>query len=556
MEDPRCYRSKSGDAERTGREGRPISVRGRGWPQDRPPSRPGRHHQADGDAHLVVGDSQDRAPLFDAIRQHLEAHYTPFHVPAHTGGRGMDPQFRKSVGRGLALMDLTELPGLDNLLAPEGPIKEACELAALLYGADRTFFLVNGASAGIAAMILACLPHGGDILLPRDVHVSAINALVLSGGKPIYIKPRIHGDFALPLGPSPEDISRAISLHPDVGALLVVRPNYYGVAIDIERVVALGKKYGKIVMVDEAHGAHWRLHEGFPEDALSAGADIVVQSTHKTGGSLTQTAMLHVKSARINIHRLAGSLRLLQTTSPSYVLMASLDAARRQMAIRGRELLDGLLQLAALVRHGIARIPGLRCLEASNLDASAGFVGIDPTRLVINVTGLGITGIEAGRWLRKNCRVEVEFCDFSNVIAILSLGNTERDARKLVRGFRQLARACGTPAGVPSLDAGGTSPAHLGPRWADTLERLLSPPKQGLSPREAFWARSAPVPLCDAVGRVSAEAVVMYPPGVPAVCPGDEIDKERVEALELARGAGADFLATSRDLEFIRVVAD
>lgn len=488
-------------------------------------------------------------------------------MPGHKQGRepgpasGIDPEFAGFLGRNVLAMDLTELPGLDDLHAPEGAIRMAEELASELFGADHTFFLVNGTSAGIQAAIIAACGPGDGVILPRDVHRSAIGGLILSGASPVYIPAAIDPVFGIPLGPEPGSLLDALKAHPSARLVVLMNPNYYGVTRDLRYSVDLCHQYDKIVVVDEAHGAHFAFHDALPPPGLSAGADIVVQSTHKTLGSLTQSSMLHVKGRRVDMARLRQALRILQTTSPSYILMASLDAARRRMAVCGRELVDRAVKLAERARGSISGIIPGGCLELPAPSARAGDLAgagdvarigdasmlLDPTKITISSREIGMSGYEAGRLLREGYGVQVEFADIWNLLVMVTIADRDEDIDHLIEAIRGVSEARGTE--VPGI-AGGS-------KYLQILQRMgevFTTPPQRLPPRQACLGGTEAVPLREAAGRVSAEIVAPYPPGIAVICPGEEITQGVIEFLTVARELGAKFQGPEDpDLAFLRV---
>ncbi|WP_333870828.1 aminotransferase class I/II-fold pyridoxal phosphate-dependent enzyme [Desulforamulus putei] len=463
--------------------------------------------------------TQQRAPLWEALVKHLTAPGAQFHIPGHRSGEAIPPEFLQLAGPGMFRMDLTEIPGLDDLHNPQGAIAEAMELAAGAYGADKSFFLVNGTSCGLMALILACCGPGDKIIVPRNAHRSVVSGLILSGAIPVYYQPAVLDDFACLAGPDVLQIKKLLSENRDVKAVLAVNPTYYGVAGDIASLSAVCHGAGVPLLVDEAHGAHLRFHPELPPDALSCGADAVVQSTHKTGGSLTQSSMLHLKGKRVDHGRVAEALRMLQSTSPSYLLMVSLDVARRQLALKGRELLDKSLRLAGWCRDKLSKMQGLRVLNRERLGA-AGAAFLDPTRLTISLLPSGLTGYRTAELLHHRYHVHVEMADAAGVVAVISLGTNVEDCRRLIWAIEELVV---TEAG---------DPLHLPepPR--------LPPPVVALAPREAWQKPGKDVSLENSLGMICGETVAVYPPGIPVICPGEVIEQPVLDYLLEVRQQG------------------
>lgn len=457
---------------------------------------------------------QKMAPLFDALCLHTGEAAARLHVPGHRLGAALPEALTGREGRALYEFDLTELPGLDDLHRPAGAIAEAEGLAARAFGAWRTFFLVNGSTAGIHALMTAV--GGKKVLAPRDAHRSVIGGLVLSGAEPVYVWPGIVPGFGIAAGFDTARYAEALAEHPDTAAVLVLYPNYYGVAGDLAGLARLCRSVGKPLLVDEAHGAHLRFHPELPADAMTAGADASVQSTHKFGGSLTQSSMLHLAGPDYE-KAVAGALSLLQTTSPSYVLMASLDLARRQMALVGEKLLKRALDLARYVRGRLEKIKGIAVLAKSDLPCEQ---SLDNSKLVISVRDLGLTGYQAAEILSKRHRVFVEMADNYNLVVCVTIGATREDCDSLVLALKDLAR---------SKRAGGKE---------GRLPELPAAARQVMLPRAAWFAAAEQVPLEEAEGRVSAETAAVHPPGIPVLTPGEEITGDVLDYLRDVRRLG------------------
>ncbi|MBP7331631.1 MAG: Arginine decarboxylase [Firmicutes bacterium ADurb.Bin373] len=454
-------------------------------------------------------NDQRGAPLFAALIKHARQNPAGFHIPGHGQGRGLPPELAGQAGQALCALDLTELPGLDDLHNPAGPIAAAQDLAAKIYGSDRSFFLVNGTTAGIHALITA-LVRQRKVLVTRNAHRSALGGLVLSGADPVYVLPDIIPDFEIECGVTPAVIRQALAGDPGAAAVLTVRPNYYGVAADLDGMVQAAHEAGMPVLVDEAHGAHLRFHRDLPRDAMDAGADAAVQSTHKLGGSLGQSAMLHLRGDLVDSGAVAAALRLLQTTSPSYLLMASLDLARRRLSRQGGDLMERALCLARSVRDRLAGCRDLRILTAACLPG--GNCRLDSTKLVISVRNLGLTGYQVSELLVARYKVFVEMADFYNIVAFISTGATAEDCDRLVEALRDIAAR-------NKLHALPPQPA------APSLYKKV------MKPRDAWFARSRKAPLAGARGKISAEFIAVYPPGIPVLHPGEEITDEIYEYL-------------------------
>ena len=482
--------------------------------------------------------NQNQTPLIDALKTSISRPHAPFYTPGHKRGAGISPILTDLIGKDVFRADLTELAELDNLFTPESAILAAQELAAAAFGAEKTYFLVNGSTCGIEAAIIATCGINDKIIMPRNVHSSVIYGLILSGAIPIFINPEYDENLDIAHSIKPEDLKATLAQHPDAKAVLMVYPTYYGVCGDLKSIAQITHQYNIPLIVDEAHGAHFHFHPHLPTSALTAGADLTIQSIHKTLGAMTQASMLHIQGNRINIDRLNKALQLVQSTSPSFILLASLDAARQQMAVNGEILMFQTLQLAEIARIEISQIPGLSVLEIPQINKN-GFFDLDKTRLTVNVANLEITGFVAEDMLNE-MGVTPEFSSLQNLTFIISLGNNKSDIGELVQGFKKLTQ-------IPQL----TSRYKICKYNNDAIiDHVLC-----ISPREAFFADSETLPLEKTVNRICAENICPYPPGIPVLMPGELITKTALEYLQKIQSSGG-FISGCVDsnLQTVKVV--
>ncbi len=473
--------------------------------------------------------SQAQTPLLTAIKECANSSHAPFYTPGHKRGVGISPSLIDIFGKSIFTADLPELTELDNLFAPSGVINQAQDLAAQAFGATRTWFLVNGSTCGIEAAIMATCGAGDKIILPRNVHSSVIAGLILSGTIPIFINPEYDAVLDISHSITPESITQALHQHPDAKAVLMVYPTYYGVCGDVVSIANIVHQYNIPLILDEAHGAHFAFHPDLPISGLAAGADICVQSIHKTLGAMTQASMLHVQGNIVNYERISKALQLVQSTSPSYILMASLDAARAQMALQGHSLITQTLHLANTAHENLNKIPSISSLHQSPAyQRGLGGFNLDPTRLTIKVSNLGITGFEADEILETQLEVRSELASLHNLTFIISIGNTQQDINKLIQAFNTLARMAPINKNNTKLN----STKYL---WNNltALNSLLH-----ISPREAYFAASETLPLDQTYSRISAETICPYPPGIPVLMPGEIITKEALEYLQKVKTLG------------------
>ncbi|MDI6871696.1 MAG: hypothetical protein QME79_10145 [Bacillota bacterium] len=499
-----------------------------------------------------MGRGQRSAPFLEAVLRQATAGGQVFHTPGHKKGRAGDPRWRDLLKGALSLdIDPPALPSPaapETAVAPAAAVKAAEELLAGLYGARRSFFLVNGATVGLQALLLATVA-GGSLLLPRHAHRSVFGALALADAEPVYLPGAIDPFWGLPLAPRLPSPPR----FPAVQGVLAVYPDYYGLACDLagwRDALTGGTRHAQPTaagpipfLVDEAHGPHLPFLPGcsspetpLPRPALELGADAVVQSPHKLLGSLVQSAWLHLAGERptgraaVDPARVEAALSALTTTSPSFLLLASLDATRRWAAAEGQEAYRRLAGLALETRAAIAALPGLRCLDGPEA-LRLGYVALDPAKLTVSVRDLGLSGPEAEAFLRWR-GIRAELADPLNVLFLLSPADTPETTSALVAALAALAKAAGRPADRARLTARRPTGAPPPEETAALLGEVMAlPPERALSPREALLRPSEAVPLGQAAGRVAARAVGIYPPGIPVVAPGEVVTAAHVELL-------------------------
>lgn len=457
--------------------------------------------------------NQNLTPLFTVLKDiYAKNNVTPFHVPGHKQGNGMDKEFLDFMGKNPLKIDVTIFKMVDGLHHPTSHIKKAQELAADAYGVNQSFFAVNGTSGAIQAMILAVVKSGEKILVPRNVHKSVSAGIILSGAIPVYMNPEIDTNLGIAHGVKPQTVEKTLEQHPDAKAVLIINPTYYGVATDIKKITDIVHSFDLPLIVDEAHGPHLHFHEDLPLSAVDAGADICCQSTHKIIGAMTQMSLLHVNSTRVNPARIQQILSLLHTTSPSYPLMASLDCARRQIATKGRELISEAIELANYARAELNKIPGVYSFGEEIL-GKGGVFAFDPTKLSISVKEMGITGFELERILIEEYNIQMELSDFYNALGVITFGDSKESIDKLINSIKDISL-----------------------RFFDTKEmkpmksvRIPAVPEQVLIPREAFYSETNIVPFEQSEDKICAEMIMAYPPGIPIITPGERISKEIIE---------------------------
>ena len=478
---------------------------------------------------------QEDAPIYEALEQFRRMRIVPFDVPGHKRGRG-NPELSELLGDRCVNIDVNSMKPLDNLCHPVSVIKAAEELAAEAFGAAHAFLMVGGTTSAVQSMALACCKKGDKIIMPRNVHRSIINALVLCGARPVYVNPDVDRHLGISLGMKVEQVEQAIRDNPDAVAVFVNNPTYYGICSDLRTIVEAAHSHGMKVLVDEAHGTHFYFGENFPVTAMAAGADMASVSMHKSGGSLTQSSLLLV-GKDMHPGYVRQIINLTQTTSASYLLLSSLDISRRNLALRGREAFARVAELAEYAREEINRIGGYYAFgdELVNRDSVYAF---DPTKLSVHTLDIGLAGIEVYDILRDEYDIQIEFGDLGNMLAYLSIGDRKQEVERLVSALADIKR-----------------------RYQKDKTGMLSqeyiPPRVVMTPQESFYAPKEQLPIQEAEGRICSEFVMCYPPGIPILAPGEEITDEIIEYILYAKEKGCSMTGPEDEkIEKLNVVTE
>ena len=466
-------------------------------------------------------DNGLRAPIAEAMKAYAADGARAYHTPGHKQGLGAHPLLKALVTEEGLREEVSLMEELDDLHEPTMCIKEAQEMAAALYGADQAFFMINGTTGAIHTMLMGALAPGDTVLVPRNAHRSVIGGIILAGARPVFLQPEIDERLGIAMGLTEEMVARAIALHPEAKALVCVYPTYYGVTYGLEAIAKLVHAHGMLLLVDEAHGPHLRFSDDLPPQAIDCSADMAAQSTHKILGAMTQASMLLTSGPRVSRERVREAASLLQSTSPNQLLLASLDIARLQMAEDGRETVGNAVRLAEKLRCAINEIDGLWSFGPEYTDYP-GATGLDTTKITVQVTDLGLSGVEAESILRHEYKVQCELSDARNLLFILSYADGEEQADYLLEALQGLARDHRRATVAASAVAAG----------------LPAVPAQGMTPREAFFAPKGSVPFGEAEGRIAAEQVMFYPPGIPILCPGDIIDAASLHYIRAMQSLG------------------
>ena len=459
---------------------------------------------------------QTRAPIYEALERFREMRVVPFDVPGHKHGKG-NPELTAFLGEKCVGVDVNSMKPLDNLCHPISVIREAEILAADAFGASHAFLMVGGTTSSVQSMVLSCCKHGDKIILPRNVHRSVINSLVLCGAIPVYVNPEVDCRLGISLGMSRDQVKKAIEENPDAVAVLVNNPTYYGICSDIRAIVKMAHEAGMLCLVDEAHGTLFYFGDNMPVSAMKAGADMAAVSMHKSGGSLTQSSLLLI-GENVSERHVRQIINLTQTTSGSYLLMSSLDISRRNLALRGKEVFRKVVEMAEYAREEINAVGGYYAYGRELINGDSIF-DFDPTKLSVHTRDIGLAGIEVYDILRDEYDIQIEFGDIGNILAYLSIGDRMQELERLVSALAEIKR-----------------------RYKKDPDGLLSQeyidPEVVCSPQEAFYSQKKSVPINESSGFVCSEFVMCYPPGIPILAPGERITEDIINYIQYAKAKG------------------
>ncbi|MCR5048095.1 MAG: aminotransferase class I/II-fold pyridoxal phosphate-dependent enzyme [Saccharofermentans sp.] len=459
---------------------------------------------------------QTRAPIYEALERFREMRVVPFDVPGHKHGKG-NPELTAFLGEKCVGVDVNSMKPLDNLCHPVSVIHEAELLAADAFGAKHAFLMVGGTTSSVQSMVLSCCKQGDKIILPRNVHRSVINSLVLCGAIPVYVNPDVDRRLGISLGMNRDQVKKAIEENPDAVAVLVNNPTYYGICSDIRAIVKMAHDAGMLCLADEAHGTHFYFGENMPVSAMRAGADMAAVSMHKSGGSLTQSSLLLI-GENVSEGHVRQIINLTQTTSGSYLLMSSLDISRRNLALRGKEVFRKVIEMAEYAREEVNAIGGYYAYGREMINGDSIF-DFDPTKLSVHTRDIGLAGIEVYDILRDEYDIQIEFGDIGNILAYLSIGDRMQELERLVSALAEIRR-----------------------RYKKDPDGLMTQeyidPEVVCSPQKAFYSNKKSVPLKDSVGEVCSEFVMCYPPGIPILAPGERITEDILEYISYAKAKG------------------
>jgi len=476
---------------------------------------------------------QDKAPIYEALIKYKKDRIVSFDVPGHKQGKAY-PELIDIYGEKTISIDVNSMKPLDNLCHPTGVIREAEKTAAEAFGASDAFFMINGTSSAVQAMVMYALKRGEKIIMPRNVHRSAINALIVTGAVPVYVNPGIETKLGISLGMSVRDVERAIKENPDAKAVLVNNPTYYGICSDLRKITEAAHKAGMLVMVDEAHGTHLYFGDNMPVSGMKAGADMAAVSMHKTGGSLTQSSFLLMNKS-INSGYMRQIVNLTQTTSGSYLLMSSLDIARRNLALNGRQIFKKVIDYAEYARKEINAIGGYYAFSKELINNDDIF-DFDITKLSIHTRDIGLAGIEVYDILRDDYEIQIEFGDIGNILAIISVGDRMFEIERLISSLSEIKRRYLKPS-------------------AGLFDHEYINPDIVFTPQDAFYSEKKQIPLEKCEGHICAEFVMCYPPGIPVLAPGERITRDIIDYIRYAKEKGCVMTGTEdMNIEKINIV--
>lgn len=478
--------------------------------------------------------NQNKAPIHKALMKLKTNRIVPFDVPGHKRGKG-NQELTSFLGQDCLSVDVNSMKLTDNLCHPVSVIKESEDLMADAFGAKHAFLMVGGTTSSVQSMIFMSCGKNDKILLPRNVHRSVINALILNGATPVYISPQFHKEFGIGLGMDIKDIEKAINKHPDAKAIFINNPTYYGICSNLKKIVKLAHAKNIKVLVDEAHGTHFYFHHKLPMAGIHAGADIAAVSMHKSGGSLTQSSVLLLGEG-IDQDYARQIINLTQTTSASYLLLSSLDISRKNLALSGKEIFSKVIALTNYARDEINNVTGYYAYSYEIINENT-IYSFDETKLVINTSGIGLTGHEVYAILRDEYDIQIEFGDIGNILAYISIGDNRFGIERLVSALIEIKRRY------------QKAPLIM-PAFADYTD-----PKIAMNPQEAFYGEKKTVLLVNSVGMVSGEYIMCYPPGIPILAPGELITKNIIKNILYEKENGAQLTGTKdMKVEYIDVI--
>lgn len=482
---------------------------------------------------------QSKAPILEAIQKYHESGIIPFTTPGHKMGAGIFEEDKSIIGEKTFFNDISMQNGLDDRRESKGIQEEAEDLAARAVGADKTFFSINGSSLSAHVAIITLAEAGEKILVTRNTHKSMIGAIVMADVVPVFLEPAIDDELDIQHGIEPEHLEKMLKENPDAKGVFIVSPTYFGVTCDVKSLAEVCHRYDVPLVIDEAWGPHFPFNPELPESALSCGADMSFSSIHKTMNGLSQASIINLKSKRIDQDRFTLCFDLFESTSPSSLIMASIDAARRQMALHGEELWCKALELSRKARQELSKLKGLRIIGKEVLGRSGAF-DLDETKLTIDLKKLGISGYMAADWILKNYKITFELITHRHLMAIISVADTVETVNLLIEAIKGFYKWTKT-----------TKPDS----YVDLPHHKELGTNQAMTPTKAFFSPTKKVSIKEAEGQIIAEIISPYPPGIPRLVPGERITAPIIEYLQKGRDGGMFAIDPSdQKLKTLRVV--
>ncbi len=455
-------------------------------------------------------ERQKLTPLFTALSKYRKSDILHFDVPGHK--KNKDGFLAKAMGKDIVAFDANSTKELDMLSHPVGVILEAEELLAEAFGADNAFMLVNGSTFGVQVMILSACSPKDKIIVPRNVHKSVINGIILSGAIPIFMEPEIDYNYGIANGVKVETVKETIKAHPDAKAIFIINPTYFGVASDLRKIIKICHRKNICVLVDEAHGAHLPFHPYLPDCAMKLGADMSTASLHKTAGSLTQSSVLFHNEGLIDINKIRATINLMQTTSASYLLLASMDITRSHLALKGKKIFAQLLKKCAEAKQRLSKVKGISVITEDYIDENDehGIYDFDDTKFVVKVNELGLSGFQVYKIFKDEYNIQLELAESYVVLAVVGIGDTNESIDRLVSAFEDLSNK------------------YYGknPTFKVEISNFFEKPRTIVLPRDAYFSPKSLMPINDALGQVCGESIMIYPPGIPLIIPGELITEK------------------------------
>lgn len=463
--------------------------------------------------------SEDNIPLLQGLKDYSNRHIACFDVPGHVKNKGVKI-LNDFLGDDVMKMDINSSPYMDNVSKPNGIIKKAQDLLAQAYECDKAFFVTNGTTQAIQTMILSVINPNDKILLPRNIHKSVINALILSGGKPVYIQPEFDEELGISLNVSYSSVKNELEKNNDIKAIFLLNPTYYGACCELEKIINLCKSYSVLVLVDEAHGAHFPFHDDLPPSAMKLQADMAAVSMHKTGGALTQASVLLVNEENIHGEKVSQTLNMLQSTSASYLLMSSIDGSRYNLVKNGRLQLSKALNISQYAKYKLNKIPGIKVISHKNCNGEGMYL-LDETKLCINVKNLNITGFKVYDILYQDFDIQVELGDLYNILALISIGTTKGDVDRLINALDIISK----------MHKKGTTLKSASMKQINPIVKM--------NPRDAYYSEKESLDLENSINRICGENIMAYPPGIPIISPGEIITREILDYIKVLKSSNA-----------------